>query len=94
MHTNKQKQENAKVTTHVKKDMSKAPFVFGKMNYIFTGLTLIVLVIGFALMSGKGGDIYDFRRITLAPIVVVIGFSLGFVAIFYRPKKSDETTEQ
>ena len=93
MHTNKHKQETAKVTTHAKKDLSKAPFVFGRMNYILTAATLLVITIGFVLMSGKEGDIYDDRRVTIAPIVVIIGFCLGFVAIFYREKKQ-ETTEE
>lgn len=93
MHTNKHKQEAAKVTTHATKDLSKAPFVFGKMNYILSGLTLLVITIGFVLMAGKNGDIYDARRITLAPIVVMLGFCLGFVAIFYREKKKPGTEE-
>lgn len=91
MHTNKHKQE-VQGGLHARKDMTKAPFVFGKMNYIITAISILVITIGFIIMSGKKGDIYDFRRTTLAPIVVIIGFCIGFVAIFYRTK--EEKTEE
>ncbi len=61
-------------------------FLFSKENYYLTGLSLAIVIIGFYLMTGSEGDIYDFRRITLAPIVVIAGFLLGIVAIFYRKK--------
>lgn len=73
-----------------KKLPSNAPMVFGKMNYILTAVSLLVLIIGFMLMSGKEGDIYDSKRTIVAPIVVVLGFCMGFVAIFYRDKKVDQ----
>ena len=47
---------------------------------------MIMVILGFVLMSGKSGDIYDFRRATLAPIVVILGFGIGIAAIFYRKK--------
>lgn len=93
MSTQKNKPATAKEIKPSKKLPANAPFVFGKMNYILTAATLVVLAIGFMLMTGRDGDIYDFRRITLAPIVVILGFALGFVAIFYK-KKNRETTEQ
>jgi uncharacterized membrane protein len=89
----KHKPAPAKEATSMKKPVAKMPFVFGRMNYIITAAALVVMVIGFMLMSGKDGDIYDSRRITIAPIVVVLGFCLGFVAIFYREKKQDSTEE-
>ncbi len=72
-----------------KKQAVKLPFVFGRMNYILTALSLVVLTIGFILMSGGKGDIYDARRITIAPIVVILGFILGFVAIFWKDKAKE-----
>ena len=65
-------------------------FVFKRENYILTLACLVVLAIGFALMSGSEGDIYDFRRTTLAPIVVLLGFGIGVLAIFYTPKSKAE----
>ncbi len=60
--------------------------LFTKENYYLLIASIAVVIIGFILMSGSDGDIYDFRRITLAPIVVIIGFILGIYAIFYRKK--------
>lgn len=60
--------------------------LFTKENYYLVIASIVIVIIGFMLMSGSEGDIYDFRRITLAPIVVIIGFILGIYAIFYRKK--------
>ena len=61
--------------------------VFGKINYQLMIASIIVLIIGFFLMSGTT-DIYSFTKITIAPIVVVAGFALGFVAILKKPKSN------
>ncbi|MBK0382106.1 DUF3098 domain-containing protein [Pedobacter sp. SD-b] len=58
-------------------------FVFGKQNYQLLILSIVVVFIGFVLMSGTT-DIYSFRKIVLAPIVVIGGFILGFFAIFKK----------
>ena len=58
-------------------------FVFGKSNYRIMLLSIAVVVLGFILMVGET-DIYDFRKIVLAPIVVLIGFAIGFVAILKK----------
>ncbi len=60
--------------------------IFSKENYTLTAVSVLVIVIGFVLMSGKDGNIYDFRRTTLAPIVVIGGFVLGIYAIFFKKK--------
>lgn len=60
-------------------------FVFGKSNYRLLLISIAIVVLGFILMIGDT-DIYDFRKTVLAPIVVLSGFALGFVAIL---KKSD-----
>lgn len=64
---------------------STAGFVFKKINYQLFILSIVLVAIGFILMMGTE-DIYSFTKITLAPIVVVAGFALGFVAILYKPK--------
>jgi hypothetical protein len=61
-------------------------FVFGKQNYQLMLIGLAVIILGFVLMHGKEGDIYDFRRITLAPIVVMAGFVIEIFAILRKPK--------
>lgn len=67
-------------------DSTKNSFFFTKQNYLLTILCVVVLIIGFALMSGGEGDIYDARRTTVAPIVVMLGFAIGGFAILYKPK--------
>ncbi len=61
-------------------------FDFGKQNYQLMLIGLAVIILGFVLMYGKEGDIYDFRRITLAPIVVMAGFVIEIFAILRKPK--------
>ena len=59
-------------------------------------LAIVVIVIGFLLMAGGApespdafdpGEVYSPRRITLAPVVVILGFLIEVVAIFRRPKR-------
>lgn len=80
----KKKESTPKANTNA--PIEPKTMLFAKENYLLTGISLLVVVVGFVLMSGKTGDIYDFRRTTLAPIVVVSGFILGIYAIFYRKK--------
>jgi hypothetical protein len=69
-------------------------FVFSKTNYRLLIIGLVVIFVGFLLMAGGGSDdpnkfdpgIFSFRRITLAPVIVLIGFILEGVAIMFRPK--------
>ncbi len=80
-----------------KSEVSDKPvtgFVFSRMNYRLLIIGLAVLFVGFLLMSGGGSDdpnkfdpsIFSFTRITLAPVIVLIGFIIEGVAIMYRPK--------
>ncbi|MDB9883024.1 DUF3098 domain-containing protein [Bacteroidia bacterium] len=65
---------------------AKPQFVFGNANYKLMLIGLAVIVLGFVVMYGKEGDIYDFRRTTLAPIIVIAGFIIEFFAIMKTPK--------
>lgn len=60
-------------------------FVFQKINYQIFILSILIVAIGFFLMMGTE-DIYSFAKITLAPLVIILGFAVGFVAILYKPK--------
>ena len=60
-------------------------FVFGKENYRLLLISIAVVALGFILMIGET-NIYDFRKIVLAPIVVLIGFAIGFFAILKKSK--------
>ena len=73
-------------------------FIFKKENFIGLLIGLALIVIGFLLMSGGGSedpkvfnpDIFGFRRISLAPTLVLLGFATQVVAIRYQKKKKDE----
>ena len=69
------------------KETKHETFVFGKSNYRFMMLSIAVVVTGFILMIGES-DIYDFRKIILAPVVVLAGFALGFYAILKKPAQN------
>lgn len=70
-------------------------FLFERRNYIFMILGLLIIALGFILMSGGGSDdpnffnegMYNFRRIRLAPTLVLIGFGIEVYAILLKPKK-------
>ena len=68
-------------------------FLFSRENYIFVGGGFILIVLGMFLMNGgrmpdenmwDPDIIYSFRRITLAPIVILIGLVLPVIGIFRK----------
>jgi amino acid permease len=59
--------------------------LFGAMNYRLMILGLVLLLVGNLLMIGKE-DIYSFTKITLAPLVIALGYLVELGAILYRPK--------
>lgn len=76
--------------------MSRLPLQ--KKNYMWLAIGLAVIVLGFVLMSGGGNhtatefdeSIFSFRRITLAPIVVIAGFVIEIFAIMKRFPNEDK----
>jgi hypothetical protein len=77
------------------KDTPRQEFIFQRRNYLFMFLGLGLIALGFILMSGGGSDdptvfstdIYNFRRIKLAPTLVLIGLGLEVYAILLNPHK-------
>lgn len=73
---------------------SSVAFAFGKENYKLLILGLVVITIGFLLMIGGGSDdpnvfsedIFSFRRMTLAPILILAGYIIEIFAIMKKPK--------
>lgn len=59
-------------------------FIFDKGNYRLLIISAAVVAFGFILMAGTT-DIYSTTKIVIAPLVVLGGFALGFVAIFKKP---------
>lgn len=72
-------------TAAKKVDNTGKDFVFGKENYTLMIIGIIVIIIGFGLMVGKE-DIFDFRKLTLAPIVVLVGFIIEVFAIMKKTR--------
>jgi len=78
---------------------NKKEFIFSKANYRLMLIGFAVIALGFILMIGGGSqdpnvfnpDIFNFRRIRLAPALVLIGFGIEIAAIlrsFNKSKKS------
>jgi len=73
----------------------KQEFIFQKRNYLYMFVGLAFITLGFVLMSGGGTDdpnvfnpeIYNFRRIRLAPTLVLIGLGIEVYAILLNPHK-------
>lgn len=70
-------------------------FALGKQNYILIAIGFGIIALGLLLMVGGGSEdptqfdpsVFSFRRITLAPIVMLFGFIFEIYAIMKRPKK-------
>jgi hypothetical protein len=78
-----------------KKPVTTTNNLFGKENYTWIIAGIIVIALGLILMAGGKSDdpntfdpkeVYSFRRITLAPILILIGLGLEIFAIFRKPK--------
>ncbi|WP_298494259.1 DUF3098 domain-containing protein [uncultured Algibacter sp.] len=80
-----------------RKEEAKPIFVFGKKNYQFMFIGLAIIALGFILMSGGGSDdpnvfnpeIFSWRRIRLAPTLILIGFGIQIYAILLNPDKNN-----
>ena len=77
-----------------KETKSVLDFPFGRENYTLMLLGILVIFVGFLLMTGGGSEdptvwdtsIFSFRRITLAPILVIAGFVIEVFAILKKSK--------
>lgn len=91
----------------VKKQIIKEPevqpknFALSKINFIIMGVAVLIIIIGFALMTGpsttmEGGfepDIFSARRIKVAPLTCFIGFLIMIVGILYPDKNRKQGNE-
>ena len=82
-----------------KKSTEKESFALARENYILLVIGFAIIGLGFILMiGGKSEDptifneeeIFSFRRITLAPIVVLAGFIFEIWAIMKKPKSDSK----
>lgn len=80
----------------MKNKQTSQEFLFDTINYKILLIGIGVIALGFILMVGGGSedpnvfneDIFNFRRIRLAPTTVLIGFGITIYAILKNPKKS------
>lgn len=78
--------------------MDKKNFAFDKTNFLLLAVGMVVIIIGFLLMSGPGStettfepDIFSVRRIKIAPAVCFAGFIFMIYGILRKPKSSGDT---
>ena len=80
-----------------KKETKETGFALGKENYKLMAIGFAIIVVGFILMAGGGSDdpnvfsedIFSFRRLTIAPIVLLAGFIFEIYAIMKKPKNDN-----
>ena len=78
-------------------EIKSTGFALGKENYKLMAIGFVIIIIGFILMAGGGSDdpnvfdpdIFSFRRITLAPVVILFGFIFEIYAIMKKPKDNN-----
>ena len=78
----------------MKNNEQKPDFLFEKINYTFLLIGIAVIAVGFILMSGGASEdptvfnpeVYNFRRIRLAPAIVLIGFGITVYSVFKKEK--------
>jgi hypothetical protein len=72
--------------------------LFDKQNFMWMLIGVAVLIVGFLLMAGGGNtdpnvfdqsEVYSARRITVAPIIILIGLAIEIYAIFRTPKNTE-----
>lgn len=80
----------------MKNEENKPEFLFDKVNYKILLIGLAIIAIGFILMTGGGTEdpntfdeeaLFSFRRIRLAPTVVIAGFGVTIYSIMKNPFK-------
>jgi hypothetical protein len=84
-------------TTKDKKPVAAPVNIFGKDNYTWMIAGIVLMAIGIMLMAGgksddpnifKENEVYSVRRITIAPIIILLGLGIEVYAIFKKPKAS------
>lgn len=81
--------------------MDTSNLAFGKRNYIWVIIGVVLIVAGFLLMTGPGStestfepDIFSVRRIKVAPVVCFIGFIMMIYAVMVKPQKGNNEMKE
>ena len=76
-------------------------FAFDKKNYLLLAIGMLIVIVGFILMSGSGSsegvfnpDIFSARRIKVAPVVCLFGFIFIMFAILHKPADKQVTEKE
>ena len=80
------------------KQKPETDFLFNRTKYTLLIVGLVVTALGFILMIGGGSDdpnqfsydLFNFRRLTLAPFLVLLGYGIQIYSILKRKKSSGE----
>ncbi len=82
--------------TDIQNKLEQSRMPLGKINFIAMAVSLLLIVLGLALMAGSPNqgdtfnyDIFSSTRIIVGPTIALLGFVLMCPAILYRPKKKD-----
>jgi len=85
-----------KKTQVEKKASGKVSYPLTKINFIMMGICLLLIVVGFWLMTGSANvgekfnnDLFESSRVTTGPIIAFLGFVLMAFAIIYRKKDNN-----
>ena len=80
--------------------MDHTNFAFSKTNFILLAIGMVIVIVGFILMAGGGSteemfnaEMFNARRVKVAPMVCLFGFLFMIVAVIYR-KKDNSLTEE
>ena len=84
-----------------KKTDEKVTYPLSKINYILMGICLLLIIIGFWLMTGDANvgekfneNLFETSRVTTGPIIAFLGFVLMAFAIIYRKKDNNNQEEK
>jgi hypothetical protein len=74
--------------------MDKKQLAFGKENFMLLAISVVIILIGFVLLSGGktteetgfDPDIFNTRRLLVAPVIIMSGFGLIIYSILKKPK--------
>ncbi|MBO4871484.1 MAG: DUF3098 domain-containing protein [Muribaculaceae bacterium] len=79
------------------KKNERSVFPIGKLNMLLMAVCLLLIVVGFWLMTGSANEgaefnnaIFESRRTTVGPMIALLGFVLMAPAILWRPKRNDD----
>ncbi len=93
-------QEKTTQVENKEKEKGKVSYPLTKINFILMGICLLLIVIGFWLMTGSANvgdkfnnDLFESSRVTTGPIIAFLGFVLMAFAIIYRKKDNNDKTQ-